>query len=127
MRVRQVLAPVVGVIVGSVVVALVEAAGHAVYPAPSLGEARGSAMPAMVTIPFGAAAFVVAGWWLGTVAGASAAVKVVGGRPLLHAGIVTGVLLLATVANLVMLPHPPWMVVLGPLGILAAGWLASRL
>ena len=81
----------------------------------------------VAALPVGALAAVVAGWWLGTFAGVWAAVVVAAQRPRLHAGIVIGVLLLATVANLVMLPHPLWMTVLGPLGILAAGWLAMRL
>lgn len=128
MPLRQIAAPVVGVIVGSVVVALVEMAGRALFPGPPAPAGDATAMRAYVAaLPFGALAAVAAGWWLGALAGVWAAVLVAAQRPRLHAGIVVGVLLLATVANLAMLPHPLWMVVLGPLGILVAGWLAMRL
>ena len=127
MLLRQIAAPIVGILVGSVIVALVETAGRAVFRAPPAPSGDATAMRAYVAaLPVGALATVVAGWWLGSFAGVWAAVLVAARRPRLHAGIVVGVLLLATVANLVMLPHPLWMTVLGPLGILVAGWLAMR-
>lgn len=128
MSLRHVAAPIAGVLVGSVVVALVETAGRALFPTPPAPSGDATAMRAYVaTLPFEALAAVVAGWWLGTFAGASSAVLIAGRRPLLQAGIVTGVLLLATVANLALMPHPWWMVVFGPVRILLAGWLATRL
>ncbi len=45
---------------------------------------------------------------------------------LLHAGAIGGLVLAATVANLVMLPHPAWVAVVGPLGIVVATWLAAE-
>lgn len=128
MSARQVLAPLAGVVIGSIVIALVEAAGSAAYPvAPPPAQDAAALRAYVAALPFGAFVFVVAGWWLGTAVGAWTAVRLAGRVPLRQAGIVTGVLLLATAANLAMLPHPSWVVVLGPLGIVAAGWVASRL
>jgi len=47
-------------------------------------------------------------------------------RPLLHAGGVGGLVLAASVANLVLLPHPAWVAIAGPLGIVAATWVAAE-
>lgn len=50
-------------------------------------------------------------------------------RPLLFAGIVGTFVLAATIANLVMLPHPTWFAAIGIVGIVlaavAAGAVAS--
>jgi len=128
MSIRQVLAPIIGVVIGSVVVAVIETAGQALFrmPAPS-GRDAAAWKTYVSALPPAALVTVLVGWWLGTFAGAWSGVRLAGRRPALHAAIVTCVLLLATVANLVMLPHPLWMSVLGPLGILWAGWLALRL
>lgn len=128
MSIRQIVAPIAGVVLGSIIVALMETAGRALFPVGQPPTQDAAALRAyMAAQPLGALAMVLAGWWLGTFAGAWGAVSIADRRPRLHAGIVTGVLLLATAANLALLPHPLWMVVLGPLGILAAGWIASRL
>lgn len=118
---RQILAPIAGIVVGSLVVAAVEALGHAAYPAPTLDLNDVAAMRAEIArLPIGALWFVLAAWWLGAFGGVAAAVRLAGRRPWLHAGIVGGVMLAAVVANLAMIPHPSWFAVVGVAGVAVA-------
>lgn len=118
---RQILAPIAGVVVGSLVVAAVERIGHAAYPAPTLDLNDVAAMRAEIArLPIGALWFVLAAWWLGAFGGAVSAVRLAGRRPWLHAGIVGGVMLAAVVANLAMIPHPSWFAVVGVAGVAVA-------
>ncbi len=123
---RQFLAPVAGVVVGSLVVAAVEWLGHAAYPAPTLNLDDVAAMRAEIArLPIGALFFVLAGWWLGALAGTATAVRLAGRRPWLHAGIVGVVMVAAVAANLAVIPHPAWFAVLGVAGVVAACWVAG--
>ena len=124
---RQFLVPIAGVFAGGLVVAVVEALGHAIYPPPPFDGRDPASVRAMVSaLPTGAFLSLVAAWTLGAFAGAAVALRLGSGRPR-DAAIVGGVLLAATLANLAVLPHPAWVMVLGPLGIVAATYAAVRL
>lgn len=126
--IRHLAAPIAGIVCGAAVVAAVEAVGHALFPfAPPRNAEPAALRAAMASAPLGALISVLVAWWLGAFAGAWTAVKIAPGRPTLHAAIVAGVLLLATVTNLIMLPHPWWMAVGGPAGIVVAVVLGCRL
>ncbi len=125
---RQILAPIVGIMAGGLVVAAVESAGHAVYPVPALDmQDIAGVHAAIAALPAGAFVFPVVAWWLGTLTGAVVAIRVARVRPWLHAGLVGVVLLAATIGNLVAIPHPWWVAVTGPLGIAVATWAAVAL
>ena len=74
---------------------------------------------AIAALPTGAFAMLLVAWSLGALAGASVAAVMARGRPRRAALIVGAVLLAATIANLVMIPHPAWVSVLGPLLIVS--------
>jgi hypothetical protein len=46
---------------------------------------------------------------------------------MIYAIVVGGLMFVATVANLIMIPHPVWFSVLGVAGIGAAAWLGMTL
>jgi hypothetical protein len=122
---RQILAPMAGLVFGSLVVAAVEWLGHAAYPSLALDPHDVAAMrAAMARLPVGVFLFVLLSWWLGAFAGVAVAIRLAGRRPRLHAAIVGGVLLAAVVANLATAPHPTWVAILGPVGVLAAAVVA---
>lgn len=125
---RQVLAIVAGVVVAFGLVAAIEAVGHAVYPVPRDVDFR---QPEQVrrylaTLPSGAYAFVLAAWTLAAFGGGTVAALIARARPMRNAAIVGAFVLAATIANLVMIPHPAWFAVAGVLGIGIGAWVAGK-
>ncbi|OLC51001.1 MAG: hypothetical protein AUH43_03705 [Acidobacteria bacterium 13_1_40CM_65_14] len=126
---RSVLAVLTGMVVAALVVAIVEAISSQIYPLPrGLNAADPVAMREYIkTLPAGAFVFVLIGWALGTLAGAWTAARLAGHSPQLHGNIV-GTLLLGTgVANMLMLPHPAWVWILGVITFVACGYGGGRL
>ncbi|MFL6193506.1 MAG: hypothetical protein ACJ75H_05005 [Thermoanaerobaculia bacterium] len=126
---RSILAVLCGALVGGAVILGMELVGTRVFPPPaSLAPADPESMrAAMAALPLGAFVMVLAGWALGTFAGAWVAARVAGRSPLGH-GLAVGLLFLAAgVANMLSLPHPVWFWVVGVLLFLPAGYLGGRL
>lgn len=110
---RKILAVVVGVFVAGIVILAVEAIGHAFIVAQRNGE------------PTTAMLFWVAMAWLfGAAAGCLVTQRVDHSRRPVPALVTGGILLVLTLANLVMLPHPVWFRVLGVL-VLVPGVIAG--
>lgn len=127
------LAALVGMSCMALVVSLVEALGHAAFPAsPEMvaalerlqaGDkgAREAIEAALPTMPFGAFASIVAAWILGAVAGPGCAAvmfgaftKSLGAAACVRFGIFFAALMLAScLANLLTIPSPAWMVAAG--------------
>lgn len=143
-----VLAAFVGMSCMALVVSLVEALGHAAFPAspemmaaleklqagdPTAREAMEAALP---TMPAGSFAGIVVAWVLGAMVGPGCAAIVHGSltRSLAPAtcrrfGIVFAALMLAScLANLLAIPSPAWMVAAGTvLPPAAALWVGFRM
>lgn len=126
---KNIAAGVAGVITAFFVVWLVEKIGHSVYPPPpDLNFADKEAMGAYIeTIPLGALLFVAAAWFLGTLGGTVTACRIGSARPLTYTMIIGGLVLIATAANLIMIPHPAWFSITGVAGILVAAWLGMTI
>jgi len=123
---RITLGVVLGVAVGMIVAATTEALGHAIFPPPPGVNLTDPAALAtvMFKIPLGAKVGVLAGWFLGVLAGASAANLAAERRPI--AGrIVAGLLAAFTAWTLATIPHPAWMMA-GAVVALVAGWAAAE-
>ena len=127
--VKNIAAGIAGIIIAGLLVWLVEMLGHTVYPPPTdLNFADSDAMRAYIdTLPLGALLFVAAAWFIGTLGGTAAACKIGDAKPMIFAGVVGGFMLLATAANLIMIPHPLWFSILGIVGIIVAAWLGMTL
>ena len=112
-----------------VLVWLVQLVGHTVYPPPvnlDIGDA--TAMAAYIeTLPVGAFLFVIASYFIGTFGGSLVACRIAASQPMLFAGLVGGLMLIATAMNVAMIPHPLWFVVLAIIAIIIAAWLGQKL
>lgn len=78
-------------------------------------------------IPTGALAFVVASWGLAAVVGSWVAARLAPKATLTHGMVVGAIFLAATIANLLLLPHPLWMWVLGVAEVFPAAYIGSWL
>jgi len=126
---KNIAAGIAGIVIAGALVWLVEMVGHSVYPPPpDLDFADPEAMRAYIArMPIGAFLFVGGAWFIATLAGTFAACKIGDSKPMTFAIVVGGLMLIATVANLMMIPHPLWFSILGVIGILVAAYLGMRL
>jgi hypothetical protein len=126
--VRGIVGCVTGIVVAMLIVTGFDMLSHLVYSPPAGVDwnDRAAAAQAIASTPFAALAVLSAGWFLAPFLGGMAATVIA--RTPLAGWIVASVLLAATVANLILLPHPPWMVyagfVLPTLGAVMARLLA---
>ncbi len=126
---RSVLAVVTGIIVGGLVIYLIEfVISPMIFPLPEgLDITDPQALAAMMTeIPFGAKVLVIVAWALGAMCGGWVAAKVTleNANPV---GLIVGVFFLGSVlSNLVMIPHPIWMTVLGLVIPIPAAFIGAR-
>lgn len=96
---RRLLAVLVGVAAAVVAMLAIEAVAHTVNPTSRSGLVEAMNAPAKL--------LVAAGWFLSTFAGALAALRVGRWPPAAWA---VGLLVLAGgIANILSIPHPPWM------------------
>lgn len=124
---RSIVAVVVGVIVGGAMVALLEWAGHQVFPLPAgLDVANTDAIAAYWQQTPGALWFVLLAWFFGTLDGAMLAAWLAPSHPWRHAVLVAAILALAALATLLLLPHPLWFVLSAPAVYLAACLLGGK-
>ena len=126
---KNIAAGVVGILIAGALVWLVEMIGHSVYPPPAdLNFADSESMRAYLkTMPVGAFLFVGGAWFIATLGGTFAACRIGNAKPMTYAIVVGGLMLIATAANLMMIPHPLWFSVLGVAGIIVAAWLGMTL
>ncbi|HEX2121966.1 MAG TPA: hypothetical protein VHL59_10025 [Thermoanaerobaculia bacterium] len=104
---RKVGAVLLGTIVAFLVIAAVQMVSAIFYPVPEGLMKDKAAMAAHIArLPVTAFLFVLAAYALGTVAGVATATRV--GRSVVPGYIVGALLLIATLVNLTMFPHPAW-------------------
>jgi len=126
--IRNIAAVLAGVVTAFVLILVVEKLGHLIYPPPAdLDFSDPEAIrPYMATLPFVALLFPMIAWVVGTFAGSLLASKIGTANPLLFAGIVGGLVLAATIANLIMIPHPVWFSIVSLIAIAASAWFAAK-
>jgi hypothetical protein len=125
---RRILAVLVGLVVAFGTVALVEWFGHQVYPPPpDLDFTNAVMIKAYIsTLPLGAFLFVLLAWFSGTLAGGMVACRIAQSNPVIFASIIGAMMLVATIANLMMIPHPTWFSITAIVLIAAGTLLAIR-
>lgn len=126
---RRIAAVLVGIFVAFGLVFCIEMIGHQVYPAPSGLDFHKPEVVAeyMKTLPIGAFMFVLGGFALGALGGGFVAARIAGVKPFVFAGIIGALMLAATIANLMMIPHPLWFSIAAIALIVVATVLAGRL
>jgi len=118
-----------GMVVAVTIVSLCDLAAGALHPLPpglditDMAQVKAHAEAA----PTAALLVVLFGWLLGPFAGGLVASRVAARSRKQYAWIIAGVLLAATLSNLLAIPHPAWMVIGALAGVPGAGWLAARL
>ena len=123
---KSVLALIAGLVVMVVSIALIQALGHSIYPAPAdLDTASADAMATYVaTLPLPALLFPLFAYIVGTFAGTITACFIGPLKPVIYAGIIGTFVLAGTIANLILIPHPLWFSIFAVIGIGMSAWLA---
>lgn len=124
---RMILAGIAGIVAMMVTVVLVEAVGHSVFPPPAGTNLQDpEALKAlMASMPLGALVMVVVGWLLGAAFGSMLAARLARPRGMGPALAVGVVMLLASGATMLMIPHPLWMMLFGLAAPLPIAWLSG--
>ncbi|MEL7186139.1 MAG: hypothetical protein AAFN50_06860 [Pseudomonadota bacterium] len=126
---KNILAGIVGVVLAGSIIMIVEMVGHTMFPPPpDLDFSDVDAMRSYVsTLPAGAFLSVVLAWTLGAFGGTLVASKIGNARALIFACIIGGLILAGTAYNLVTIPHPLWVAIVGIAGIVGGAWFGMRL
>lgn len=126
--IRLVLAALGGIATAVVVVAVVEAIGHAVFPPPAdldLSDPE-QAAKLIERLPVAALLFVVIAWAAGSFAGGYLATVIARKASIVPALAVAVAMLLGTLFSLYVIPHPLWMAAAGLLIPFPLAWLGSH-
>ncbi len=126
--IRNIAALIAGIITAFASIYLIEMLGHTIYPPPpDLDFSDPDAIrPYIATLPIIALLFPMFGWFIGAFAGSLVANFCGDAKPYVYAAAVGGLVFAATVANLILIPHPLWFSITSLLGIIASAWLATR-
>jgi hypothetical protein len=126
---RTVGAIVGGIIAAYIVIFVAELLTSRIYPMPAgVSPANAGAMRTWIQqLPIGAFALVLCGWAIGAFAGGIVAGRIERVAWARDAIIVGALLLAASVANMISIPHPAWMWVGAFLLIVPAAYLGARL
>lgn len=124
---RLILGVVLGIIVAMLVILAVEGVGHTIFPPPAGVNLTDPAQvaTAMSKIPLQAKIGVLLAWFLGTLAGATAA-NLIAGRRAWSGRIVSLLILALSIFNMTTIQHPAWMAVTAVAAILFGAFVADR-
>jgi hypothetical protein len=131
---KKILALIIGLVVCVATVALLEQLNHGLFIPASASSADAHdpsvARTFMENLPVVAYLMVLIAWLAGTALGIASASWLLKRVSRLFVPVITGLMLLSTIANFYMLPHPVWLVVaaivLIPFTGFTTGWLLSR-
>lgn len=124
---RDVLGAIVGIAVAVLTVMLFDWISHMVYPLPEDLDITSTAAMAdhMASAPTGALLLVLAGFFVATFDGTLFAAWIGRAKPVIFALVVGVLMLVATISNLIMIPHPMWFNIAAVAGIVIAAWSAT--
>jgi hypothetical protein len=125
---RMGVAGVVGVFCAVAVVAAIELVSHAIYAPPIPPDMNDPAAVAAFigSMPLGAFLFVLGAYVAGTAVGGLVANAIARRHAMRFAWIVGGLILAASIANFLRLPHPAWFVVATLVAVPLTAWLTGR-
>ena len=129
---RTLLALIAGAVIAILVIACLESISTFLYPPPAgLDVHDAAAMRAFIeTLPPTAFVVVLCAWGFGVLSGGFVAGRLAPRAPILHAFAITILVALGAVANMLLIPHPPWFWASALFVILAAGhatrWILRR-
>lgn len=125
---KSVVAILMGLFAGVIVIYLIESISHQIYPMPNglKIENKQALEEWMNTLPAGANFLVLVAWLLGSTVGgfvASYMDRANAKTSTIGVGIF---LLIATLMNLYLIPHPAWMWIGGIIAIFIGVWLGYK-
>ncbi len=122
---KKILALIVGLVVCIATVALLEQLSHSLFLSTSASTADAHdpsvATTYMKNLPVVAYLMVLLAWVAGTAAGIAVASLILRRVSRLFVPLITGMMLLSTIANFYLLPHPWWLMVAAVVLIPLAG------
>ncbi len=127
--IRSVLAGVVGILVAFGIVFANEKLGHMAFPPPEGIDFTDAEVIRryLASLPAWKLLQVMAGWVVGVFAGILVASWIGHAKPISYTAVIGGLMVAATVSNLIILPHPMWFNVTS-LGAIALGaWFAKSI
>ena len=126
---RSILAVLLGIVVGMLVVMAGDALVGRLFPlAPGVDPNDPTSLAqAIAAMPIAALLMLLVGWVTAAAVGAGVAARLARRAPVPHGLIVAAIILAATVANLILIPHPTWMLPAACVLIPVAGWVGVRL
>lgn len=126
---RKLAGAIVGVAVAILTVIFVQWISHAAFPPPEGIELADSETVAtyLASAPIAALAIVAAGYFIGTFDGVLAATLIGGGKPVGYGALIGLLMLVATISNLLLVPHPAWFAAVSLAGIVLAALLGVGL
>ena len=125
---RKFLGGIAGIVAAFSIIALVQTIGHTIYPTPEgLNVEDTEAFAAYVkSLPIGAFFPVLISYFAGSAGGTFAGGWIAGGSGRGFAAFIGGLVLVLTIVNLFIIPHPLWFSVLAVIGIPASAYAAGR-
>lgn len=112
-----------GLLVATVVIALIQSVGHRIYPVAN--PVAPYSFHHIMSLPLGAFLFVELSYIVGSVLGGYAAAKIASSHKI-HLAITLGVLLtLFGVQNLTVIPHPLWFAILSTCTYIPAAYFGA--
>lgn len=124
---RDVFGAIVGIAVAIVTVMLLQKIGHMAFPPPAdldVEDTR-SMMDYVRSMPVAALLFVLVSYIFAAFDGTFVACWIGHAKPVIFALIIGVLMLVATISNLIMIPHPLWFSITAVVGIIAAASAAA--
>ena len=125
---KNVLATIAGFIAASLIVYLIEHIGWKFFPLPdTINPMDAESLKQNIDlIPKGSMIFVILAHAIGTFSGLILA-GFISKKSLIPSYIVGGLMILATITNLVMIPSPIWFIILDLFGVIMAFFIAKNI
>ncbi len=123
---RTILGIIAGIVAAFGMIWLTDTIGHSFYPVPSdVSVQNFEQMGAYInSMPAGAMAFVVGAWFAGALIGGI--VATLASRRRWTAWVIAAVVVLASLLNVLMIPHPIWMQIGAVVAPLLGGLFAAH-
>ena len=127
--IRNTAAVIAGIVAAFLTIMLVDMLGHVFYPPPlGLDFSDAEAIrPYLANLPLGSFLFIMASSIAGGFFGILVACAIGTVKPAAFAVVIGGIVLAASTANFILIPHPLWLSLVTLVGIVASAWLAMVL
>jgi len=126
---RSVLAVLAGVMAAFIAIMVVQQVSAMLYPPPPGFDPKDPAAVAALigSLPLGAFLMVLLSYFLGALLGGYLAARLAPSRRTMHAGIIAVLLVVASILNLMAVPHPVWFAVANLLIVAVVPLFTARL